>query len=217
MVVNPLVENRMNAVFDVTTADEKQTVKAYLATLASQKNIIMGHTPAGDIYFTQAETNVKPVYKYQPGTTLINNLSLSFGGQSMHSEITVQKQAGTDGGNFSVTTIKNPFVTAFRPKVINQSSGDDNTTSTAARNALGDELKNLKLTAYAVDWLRPDGKIWRPGDQITVIEPELGITTETTWFIESVRMDGDTTRNTAILNMVLPYVYNNETVKTIFS
>lgn len=216
MEVDSVVASAIDRVFETATADENQSVKAYLATLASQKNIIITHTEKGAVLFTRAKTKQTPVFNYEPGKGLLYGFNLNFGGQQMHSNITVQKQANTGGGNIGVDSINNPYVAAYRPKVVNQTAGDDNTVSATARNALGDELKNISLTAQASQW-EVNGQVWKPGQTITVLNPDLGINNPSNWFIQSVNYVGDNTKNTAALTLVLPECYNNETVTNIFN
>jgi len=214
MVIDSSVSSLMNSSFKKSTAKENQNIKSYLSELASQKNIVLSHTPNGELWFTKAKTKQKPILDFDtskgaiPGT----EFTLQFDGQAMHSHITVQKQASTDGGNAGEYTIRNPYVinSVYRPKVISQNSGDDNDSQKAAKTALAAELKNLKLTIKTDRWI-VDGKIIKPNNLITVINPEIYAFKKQTWFIESIDFVGDNTQTTATLNCVIPEVYNMET------
>lgn len=216
MVIDSSVNSLMNKVYNNSTADEKQTIKQYLAELASQRNIILSHTADGELLFTKAQTNKKPIIEIEQDGQPFEKMELAFNGRGMHSTITVQKQADSDGGSAGQSDITNPFVPfTFRPKVISQSSGDDNDTGQAARNALSVELKNLKLTVLLDKWTI-DNKIIRPNNIISVINPEIYLYTKTNWFIESVTLTGDNKRQTATLQCVLPSVYDQSTPINIF-
>lgn len=215
IVVDSAVSSKVNSVFDVSTADEKQTIKDYLSSLASQKDVILSHTPEGDLLFTKAKTKQTPIYHFENGQPN-TNISLSFNGQAMHSHITVMKQASTDGGNAGESTIRNPFVPfTYRPIVKIQSSGTDIDTAEAARNALAAELKNIKLTIDTNIWELEDTVI-KPNSIITVRDPENYIYEKTRFFVESVTLLNDEEKTTSILNCVLPEVYNGETPEYIF-
>lgn len=219
MVIDPAVQSKMNKVFDTSTASESQTIKDYLVELASQKDIVVSHNEKGNLLFTEAKTNIKPILEFDltkgtiPGTTF----EMDFDGQAMHSHITLQKQADIDGGNAGEFTIRNPYVigSVFRPKVMSQSSGDDNDTQLAAKKALANELRNLKLTITTDRWV-VDGKILKPNNIISIIAPEIYIFNKENFFIESINFEGNNERTVATLNCVLPEVYNGKSPSSIF-
>ncbi|MGB0881435.1 MAG: hypothetical protein ACPGSO_00670 [Vicingaceae bacterium] len=213
--VDPSVSSKVNSVYEKTTASETQTIKDYLSSLASQKNVILSHTPNGDLLFTQAKTNKTPIAHFNGDQPAIE-MSLSFNGKGMHSHITVQKQASSDGGNAGEVTIRNPYVPfVYRPLVKTQNSGSDVDTNEAARNALSEELKGIKLTIKTSMW-EIDGKVIKPNNIITVESKELYLYGKSRWFIESVQLNGDERSTTATLTCVLPGVYNNESVVNVF-
>lgn len=216
MVVDPSVESKMNSVIKKTTASESQNIKSYLTELAAQRDIVITHDEQGRIVFTKAKTDLKPLFHIEQGVVLGTEISLSFNGQQIHSHITVQKQASSEGGNAGEYTIANPYCPiVYRPKVTSQTSGDDVTIEETAKNALAAELKNIVLTITTDRW-EVDGKIIKPNNIITVTNPEIFIYKKTEWFIESISFTGDTKKTTAVLTCVLPEVYNGKTPKNIF-
>lgn len=217
MLIDAEVTEKMNGVFKTSTADEKQSIKSYLTELAAQKNINITHTPAGELLFTKAKTKQTPILNFDftnpmPGL----KISLTHNGQVMHSEITVIKQASADGGNAGQTTIKNPYVNTYRPKVKIQTSGNDITTTDAARNALADELKGFKITIDTDRWV-VDGKLLTPNNIITITAPRLFLNKKIPVFIESVTLTGDETKTVASLTCVFPEVYNNNAPINVFT
>ena len=215
MLVDPLVSKRMDEVYTTTTASEGQTVKAYLAEIASQKNIILSHTEKGELYFTKSKASQNPIINYSDGVPF-TDIKLEVNGQAMHSSITVIKQASIDGGNAGQAAIANPYVTAFRPKVKTQSSGTDNNTSGAAKSTLASELQNIKLIITTDRWV-VDGKILKPNTVISIISPGNYIYSKTNFFIESISFTGDAEKTIATMSCVLPEVHNGETPKNIFN
>ena len=211
IIVDSAVSARMESTYEKTTAGVGQTIKDYLTELATQKNIILSHTSKGELLFTEAKTSRKPILHYGGDGLPCPEMKLDFNGQAMHSEITVIKQADKDGGNAGQITVKNPYVPyVYRPKVVAQSSGDDIDTEQAAKNLLAAELKNLKLTITTDRW-EIDGKIVKPNNLISVINPEVYLYKKTEWFIEQVDLVGDNTKTTATLTCVPPEVYNGKT------
>lgn len=221
MIIDDAVASKMSKSFDVSAASDSATVKSYLTDLAKQKDIIIGHDELGRLLFTEAKTTLSPILDFDLTKGSIPGIKFrfKFGGQGIHSHITMRKQAGIDGGNAGEQTLRNPYVvgsSAYRPTVKTQSSGDDNDTSLAVRRALANELREIRLTITMDRWII-DGKIIRPNNVITIFAPELYIYKKTTFFIESIDYTGNQKSTTAVLNCVLPEVYTNQVPVSIFA
>lgn len=217
VIVDPLVQSDMAKVIPKTTAEPTQTIKDYLTELAKQRQIIITHNEFGDLLFTKAKTELKPIIDFTDGV-IGTNITLNFNGQGIHSHITVLKQSSSGGGNAGEYTIRNPYCPVayvYRPKVVTQTSGDDITTEKTAKQELAAELKNITLSITTDRW-KVDGQIIRPNNTISVYSPENFIYKKTIFFIESVRLKGDSKSTTAELTCVLPEVYNGKEPKNIF-
>jgi prophage tail gpP-like protein len=216
MIVDNSVAEAMNRPYSQTTLKDTQTIKAYLTELASQRNVIISHDANGNVLFTKAKTEQNPILAYGEGTPF-TKMSLKFNGQGMHSHITVVKQADSDGGgNAGEHTLQNPYVPyVYRPKVVEQDSGDDVETEQAAKNILASELKNLRLMIETDRW-EIGGGVIKPNNIITVINPDIYLYKKTRWFIEGVDFVGDSKKLTATLTCVLPEVYSGAKPHYIF-
>lgn len=208
------VADKMNEVFATTEAKETQSIKSFLSDLAVQKDIVITCNEKGELVFTKAKTELKPIAIFD-GTIPVTNMQLSFNGQGMHSHITVMKQA--DEGNAGQETIRNPYVinSVFRPKVITQSSGDDVDTKKVAKAALASELKNLKLTITLDRWTL-NNKVIKPNNLITVENERIYLYKRANWFIENVDFSGNEKQQVCTLTCVLPEVYNNNIPEYLF-
>jgi prophage tail gpP-like protein len=220
VVIDDSVSSKMNSSFKVSTASESQNISSYLAELASQKDIVMSHNEKGQLLFTKAKTDGEPILEFDTtkGTLPGTSFAFTFDGQGMHSHVTVQKQASSDGGNAGEETKRNPYVVgsyAFRPTVKSQSSGDDNQTGSATQRAVANELKGIKLTIEIDRW-KINGKIIRPNNTLTIVAPEVYIPRKETFFIESVNFTGDEKEQKCTLNCVLPGVYDGKAPVNIF-
>jgi len=214
--IDGAVASKMEQIYDITTAKDNDTIKGYLNNLSSQKDIVLTHTPTGNLLFTKAKTRSTPIFHFEPGLESVIEMSLKFDGQKMHSDITVQKQTSIEGGNSGESTITNPFVPfVYRPRVVTQNSGDDNDTVEAAKSVRSSEMKGIVLTIKTSMW-ELEGKVIKPNQIITVRNPELYLYKKSNWFIESVKLDGDETETTATLTCVLPEVYNGGTPSYVF-
>ena len=217
MVIDPLVEERMNMVYDKTTAEPTQTIADYLTELAAQRNIILSHDTQGRLLFTQLQTKGVPILSVTEGL-IGTHMTMSFKGQDIHSHITVIKQADSDGGNAGQYTIRNPFVPVartYRPKTIIQTSGDNTSTKLAAQNALAAELRNIVLTV-SIDRWELNGKLITPNALISVKNKNLYLYDKTNFFIESVAYEGDSEKQIAVMTCVLPACYDLSTPYNVF-
>lgn len=220
LVIDSAVNSRANQSVNDSTAGATETVQSYLAKICKNRNIILSHDNVGNVLLTESKQGGETILDFDnsdgdiPGV----QISLNYNGQGMHSHITVKRQGNLEGGNAGDSTIRNPYVvgSVYRPKVITQSSGTDNTTQEMARRELSNELRNLTLTVEVDRWEDKNGDIIKPNNEISVFMPELFIWKKTRWFIESVTLRGDETGNTATLNCVLPEVYNDKPVESIF-
>lgn len=219
LVISSDVSDRANQVYEKNVADEGQSIKSYLSELAAQKNIVLSHTAAGSLLFTQARVKSKAVAHL--GESLSSTkLALSTTGQPMHSTITVQKQVDLENDNAGEETIVNPFVTTtFRPKTKSQNSGDDIDTVQALRNSLSSEISNIKLKIDTDrwEWIKNGvTEIMKPNNIITVHNHNIYIYRITKFFVESIVFTGNKNAETAALNCVIPEVYNSQTPSNIF-
>lgn len=215
IVVDPSVQDKVNKVFKKSTAGATSTIADYLRELAQQKKIIISHDEKGNLLFTQANTDQDPYLTFDfrngmlPGTSFEHN----FDGQGMHSHITVVRQASIDGGNAGEYTVRNPYVpTVYRPKVVEQSSGDDIDTEEVALRELSKEWEGISLKITLDRW-EIDGKLLRPNKIIEIIAPELYIYGISRFFVRSVDFTGNESETTAVLNCVIPEVVNGQMVK----
>jgi len=229
LIVDGTASADANAVFEIEKGSESQSVKSFLSSIANQKNIILSHNSTGSLVLTKGKTQSRPIAKFSTSDGSATKITMNANGQNMHSQITVQKEpdikdsekGGTEiiAGNAGEETINNPFVSAFRPTTKTQSSGDDNDTSEAAKNALGSELKGIKLTIETdrLEWL-VNGRLEtiEPNRIISVIAPQCHIFKATNFFIESVTLTGVETSEKAVIKAVLPEVYNGNKPKNIF-
>lgn len=214
MLISDSVRAKMDRTYKSSTADEKQTIKQYLASKAAQKNIVLSHTAKGELLFTEADIRQAPIVQLDgniPGL----EYSLKVDGQKMHSIITVVKQADDEEENSAKTTISNPYVKQFRPTVRVQSSGDNNTVDQTAKAILSDELKAIELTIKLDRW-SVNGKIVRPNSIVKVKSEDLFLDKLTSFFIEQVELKGDEKSQTATLTCYVPEAYSNGTPKNIF-
>jgi prophage tail gpP-like protein len=219
----------INQVIKKTSSKPTKSIKAYLNELCSQRNLLITHNEKGQIVITRINANQPSIRKLATGD--FTKIGLSCNGQAMHDEITVMRQASKETTNATQYTVRNPFIEQFRtditplnpfvpnvrPNVLEQKSGEDQTASTAAINALANEIKTIKFTISVPKWEWLKGQMILPNEIITIPpDPELHLSGDTNLFIESVSFSGTVAAQIATLSCVLPEVYNGNIPKNIF-
>lgn len=220
MKVDALVAADMDKAIDSTTGTATGNIKEYLTKLAKQRNIVISHTPQGELLFTRLDAKLKPIYHFTKQSAGVTGMSLSFNGQGMHSHITAVKQAGEDESDNAgqSETLRNPYVinTVYRPLVVSQSSGDDNDSELVAKQTLANELRNVKVSISLSTWL-VNGSIPKPGQLLSITNDEIYLYSDllepSNWMIEEVQLSEDNQTRRMVLNCVLPEVYNGQTPK----
>lgn len=208
VITDPIVADVCQELFDEVDCKRSDNIKSFLSHLAQQKNVVISHDNYGNLKLTRLSPSLKPIFHFDGGIPA-TSMTMSFNGQGMHSDIWVTEDADLDSDNAGQGYVKNPYVinTVFRPKVVIQKSGTLNNSQQAAQNILAQELKNLELTITTDRWI-VNNKIWRPGQLITVLNPNIYLFKKTPWVIESVELKGDQKENIAILKCVPPEVFN---------
>jgi prophage tail gpP-like protein len=202
--ISPEVKADAAKKYDKVEANQTDSIKSFLAGLASQRGILLSNTPEGKLLFTRV--GLGPSVALLDGEGAATGFELSIDDQGLHSDITVTGQQDVKGGNSRQSTVKNPFVSQKRYKISNQSSGDTQDTKKAAENKRADELRSIELSGNLDTWLISD-KVMRPGDIIRVREPRLLLSQAARFILTSVTLSGGVEPETATFKAVLPEVY----------
>ena len=220
LIVDPVVASKVDVKYSQSTGKDDQSVKEYIDSLAKQKYVVITHDEKGNLVLTEANTRQAPIWDFSDTAKFVK-MNLDFDGQQMHSEINFDKQATKRGkGNAGQARVTNPYCKVFRPKSNRQTSGENVDTKYVARNGLSEELKAVELSIELDSWSL-GGKLIRPNNIVTVINPESYIYKKTRWFISSVEFSGDTNSSeindgTAKITCCLPEVFTNDTPVNIF-
>lgn len=220
IIIDSSVVDEMNTKYEETEAKESQSIKSFLSELASQKNIIITHNEFGNLVFQRPSSKQKPVFDFTEETISNVKMKLSFNGQGVHSQITVMKQHSIEeDGIAEQKTINNPYVTTvFRPKVykLTQKSAGPDDSNEAAINLRAKELQALSLTIELDRWVLDD-KMLKPGQIITVKNPNVYLFKKTNWFIQAITLSEDKDKSTALLKCCIPEAITGEEPKYIFA
>lgn len=190
---------KATSVFGRTSASPSETIKDYLAKLASQKNIVLSHNEKGEVLLFQPDLMQKPRYFFTKGNTL--EMSADFNGQAMHSEVNIVRQPSDENEGVSTTdTAKNSLVGKYRPTTKILTSGGDTGTKEAAKNEVASELKNIPVTVK-LQGLFDD--IY-PGEIVNVHNHYIYCYAYNRFMVDSVTISFDEKEYTTTLNLVVP-------------
>lgn len=205
------LEAKSKSVFGRTSAGATESIKDYLAKLCSQKNIILSHDENGNVVLFQPEYDQLPKFFFTKGNTL--EMSLSFNGQALHSEINIVTQPSDDNEGVSVSDKAiNSLIPLYRPTTKVLSSGQETDTKQAAKNELAAELKAIQLTIK----LQGIFDTIYPGEIINVHNHYIYCYAYNRFMIESIEYNFDEKEDTTILNCLIPEAFNgNEKIRNI--
>jgi len=205
------VSNEMNLVYEKAVAQPTQSVASFLTQLASQRNIVIGHTKKGDVYYFKAFIGSKPVKSYDSSNLLSSKMAIN--GRAFHSDITVRRQPSDENvGVSTVDGVKNPNVEQIRSVCKILSSGDDTSTTQAAQNVLAAELRGIQL---GLELPKIDTSILC-GQIIEFINPELFIYKKQKFVINEIIYKEDSEADTMTVNCLTPEAFTGGIPTNIF-
>lgn len=206
------IKAKANVVFGRTSASPTESIRDYLAKLASQKNIILSHNEKGEVLLFQPDYNQLPRYFFTKGNTI--SMTADYNGQALHSDIYIVRQPSDE--NQGVSTFdraKNTLVGKYRPTTKIMSSGEDSQIKDAAKNELAAELKAIQLT------LELQGLFDElyPGEIVNVHNHHIYCYAYNRFMVDTITMKFDTKSETTSLNLVVPETFTGgELIRNIF-
>ncbi len=206
------IKAKAGSVFGRTSASPTESIRDYLAKLASQKNIVLSHNEKGDVLLFQPDYNQLPRYFFTKGNTI--SMSADYNGQALHSDIYIVRQPSDE--NEGVSTFdqaKNTLVAKYRPTTKIMSSGEDAQTKDAAKNELASELKAIQLTLELQGLF---DEIY-PGEIVNVHNHYIYCYAYNRFMVDSITLKFDSKSDTTILNLVVPETFTGgELIRDIF-
>jgi len=210
LVIDPSVTKDVNINYEKSVAKPSEKIKDYLAKIASQRNIVLSHTPKGELLYFRPDTKAAPKHRFKKENGI--EMSLGVQGQGLHSTISILRQPSDDAGNLApVDTAKNPLITVYRPAVQQLTSGSDTATKMAADNELAAELKNISLSISVNKVLDLS-----PGDIVEVKNDEIFLFEYTKFMISAIVVKETTNSDDMKLTLMLPEAFTGEIPKNIF-
>lgn len=221
-VVDPSVQKDMNLIFKKSIAGEDESVKDYIAKLAAQRNIVLGHNEKGEVVFFRPSEKSQVKMQLTKENTL--KMGLNANGQNMHHTLMVLRQPtmprgrkteGTDKKKPNLKfydSINNPLVLNTKRNTVKvMTSGEDVDTVKAVQNLRADQMKNISIDVSFENWVDLNC-----GDVVDVINPEIFIYTPTKFMVGSVSKTEDTQSKTMNISLNPPEAYTGGEIKKIW-
>jgi prophage tail gpP-like protein len=195
---------KVNSKFGRSAASPTETIKGYLAKLASQKNILLSHTNKGEVLLFTIDYNQKPRFFFTKGNTI--SMQSQFNGQSLHSEINVVRQPSADNEGVSTTDKAiNTLIPVNRPTTKILTSGEDTDVKEGANNELAAELAaitvNLKLQG-----VEPFETL-TPGEIVNVHNHYIYAYAYNRYIVQSIRFNFSEIEETTELDLLIPEAF----------
>ena len=211
LVISPSVQADANAIYERTTATPGESVAGYLAKLASQRNIVLGHDARGNILLYRPDPSAAPAYSFTQRNT--QKMTLGINGQSIHSSVEVIRQPSEEDPGVSLADrALNPLISINRPGVSVLTSGKETDTKKAADNKMAAELTSIVLT-IALDKQIPIS----PGMIIEAENPEVFLFTKTRFMVSAATIEEKKDGQSTVITAVLPESFTGQPPKRIFS
>lgn len=218
LFVNQIAIQDANRTIEQTSASETQDVASYIVKLASQFNIVVGHTRRGRLLFTRVRANERARSNYVEGTGDFIEASLSVDGQAIHSDYTVLKQPDylDNSAVNPQESVSNNIVPIFRQKVKKQTVGNSGNTMNAAINSRMEGLRAIKINLRVNSLLYHDQSIIKPNRVVTLQAPSIYLDQKISIFVDEVTLNQSTKGETAELKCFLREAFTGQAVRNIF-
>ncbi len=194
------------------TAEETETIFAYLARYASQRGILISSTITGDLLFLRADTTQRVIGSIDYDQPLATDWEAIYDGRKLYNIYRLTGQS--PGNNDKAVTVTDDRVP--RSRFLTFSADDTTATdiSNAAKWRRSKQLAEaLTISLPVTDWYVPNtNTLWREGKLVTVRSDVLGIPDGYVFLIKSVEFELSSTGRQARLDLVPPAVYTGEKI-----
>jgi prophage tail gpP-like protein len=193
--------------FKRVKVEPTETVFEHLVKLATQRGILISSTPLGELLFTVASTNKKPVATIEEGKPPFRNAEITFDGRS---RFNVYKALGRSPRKTSNNAISKdtgiPRSRFFTFQADDSEIGNIQKAADWKRNkALADAL-TFKIPVDS--WYDPKGKLWRENTYVVVKSESMHIPDGFSFLIRAVEYLFEDNNVGAVLDLVPPQAFN---------
>lgn len=219
LYINQIATEDANRVVEQTTADEVGNAASYIVKMASQYNIVVGHTRRGRLLFTRVRADEQPRSNYVEGQGDFISATLKVDGQAMHNRYTILRQPDylDTADTNPEETVNNNLVPVFRPKVKKQTIGNTDVINNAARSARMRGLADsVSITLQLSNLHYQDGSIITPNRIITLTAPSIYINNKISIFVQEVTLNQTAAGVSSTLKCLLREALTGDAAQNIF-
>ena len=173
--------------FARVSAEQTDTIFEHLKKIAAQRGILLSCTWDGNLLLTRANTDDKPIGTIEEGDANAENYTADYNGRNRYRyyrAIATSSRKGKTAktGVTEDTVLKSQRYLTFRADA--NIPGEALNSAEWRRNKSAAEAMTIQFPVSS--WYGPDGKLWRPNTQITVVSPTIGLQSGYTMLITSV-------------------------------
>ncbi len=210
--IEVFAENDTNPI-QTAAAEPGQMAFEFLNRLAQDYNLILKSDPQGRLLVTRPNAKGAPIASLAVGQGNLMGVTGTFDGTKRFSSYKVATQnLGWVDDNKGNNIAYDNGVKIYRPKVEAGSEADSKYGNYAAAWKRALALADFfQLDAQWSGWRTPSGKIWTPGQMITLLAPGAWILKETLLMIGDLTLTVDAGQGrTTALKPILPATYTGE-------
>lgn len=193
----------------LTSLGAEQKILPFLAGLASQRNFIISSNKKGSLVFQRGVEPGNAVAYLVETDTLLTTVRPNFNANSYYSHLTgiAQSRVGTIGDQYTVVNKRLPGV--VRPYTFKVSDTENASLEEVVNTRAGRMFANMVSYDITVSsWRDQRGDLWRPNTTVTLQYPSAMIYNDYEFVVRSVKFNKDAENESAVLNLVLPGVFN---------
>ena len=198
-----------SAKFERVTADRTDTVFNHLSSLAAQRGFLISSTPSGDLLFTKAKTNQKPVGTIESGKQGAFSWGANFDGRKKFNSITAIGESPGNPSRQSTVIDSNVPKSRFMAFAADETT-DGNIETAAAWKKSKINAESLTIPFPVAGWYAPDKTLYKENTLITIKSPEIFCPDGFTFLISQVEYVSEESGQTSTLQLLPPSVYNND-------
>lgn len=195
--------------FSRVSAEQTDTVFEHLRKLSKQRGLLLSCTRYGQLLITEANLQDAPVGTIREGDWQAEKFSAKFSGRNRFAFYRALASSSRSSRAMAASTAQDNAVPVPRKLTFRADDSLPGECGTAAEWRKNKSAADAMTLMYPVNtWYAPNGKLWQPNTQITVISETIGVPDGFSFLITQVEFDFKDSGLTATLNLKPPTMYS---------
>jgi prophage tail gpP-like protein len=205
--IKVISETNLGGPFERVTANPTETIFSHLAKLAMERGVLMSSNTEGNLLFSNANIDGKPVATLREQNLLPNGTNIKYDGRLRFNVYKAIGQSPGSNENIGIATDNEVPRSRFKTFQANDNlAGEMNNVAKWIKNkAIGE---GTFFEYPVVGWLDPLGNLWRENTIVTVINETLHIPKGKNFLIKQVKYDYNASGCISYLSLVDPLAYS---------